>query len=262
MTLGLKKNVSFFTKIKHCHNWRGFTSECIDVLWQLKRYVLHVLHFVIFIMHNKVMTNKQISLKIFSFVNLLAFPLFTLPNLALADVYVDLSSAAEIRISNHPGDDSYALKFDEQNSVNAMPIDTENISITILPFQAEVARAAMETGLEPALIHAVIAAESGHKQHAVSKKGATGLMQLMPATAKRFQVKNRYDAMQNILAGAKYLRELNDLYRGDLRLTLAAYNAGPGAVTKNQGRVPPYAETMRYVPKVLKIYRTLAKSAN
>ena len=80
-------------------------------------------------------------------------------------------------------------------------------------------------------------------------------MQLMPATARRFKVKDSNDPKQNILAGSKYLRELLNLYQGDLKLTLAAYNAGPGAVQKYSNQIPPYKETMRYVPKVLKYYK-------
>ena len=80
-------------------------------------------------------------------------------------------------------------------------------------------------------------------------------MQLMPATARRFHVIDSNDPKQNILAGSQYLRELLNLYRGDLKLTLAAYNAGPGAVQKYSNQIPPYKETMRYVPKVLKYYK-------
>jgi soluble lytic murein transglycosylase-like protein len=124
-----------------------------------------------------------------------------------------------------------------------------------LPYHQEVLLAANETAIEPALIHAVIATESKHNARAKSNKGALGLMQLMPATARRFHVKDRNDPKQNILAGSKYLRELLNLYQGDLTLTLAAYNAGPGAVQKYSNRIPPYKETMRYVPKVLKYYK-------
>ncbi|HEY0563315.1 MAG TPA: lytic transglycosylase domain-containing protein, partial [Methylophilus sp.] len=89
----------------------------------------------------------------------------------------------------------------------------------------------------------------------MSKKGAYGLMQLMPATASRFQVGYRHNTQQNIVAGARYLQELLALFNNDLSLALAAYNAGPNAVKRYQYQIPPYLETKRYVPKVLKYYR-------
>ena len=115
--------------------------------------------------------------------------------------------------------------------------------------------AAKATTIDPALIHAVITVESKHNAKASSVKGAYGLMQLMPATAQRFNVRDKQNTKQNILAGAQYLRELLTAFNGDLNLSLAAYNAGPGAVHKYGGRIPPYKETLEYVPKVLRYYR-------
>jgi soluble lytic murein transglycosylase-like protein len=103
-------------------------------------------------------------------------------------------------------------------------------------------------GVEPALVQSVISVESGFNPLAVSPKGAQGLMQLIPATARRFGVTNSFDARQNIEAGVKYLRYLQDMFKDD-KLALAAYNAGEGAVMK-YGGVPPYRETERYVQKV------------
>lgn len=103
-------------------------------------------------------------------------------------------------------------------------------------------------GVDPALVHSVIAVESGFNPLAVSPKGAQGLMQLIPATARRFGVTDSFDARQNIAAGVKYLRYLQDMFKDD-RLALAAYNAGEGAVLK-YGGVPPYRETEQYVSKV------------
>src|SRR5437879_8777128 len=113
--------------------------------------------------------------------------------------------------------------------------------------------AARKNGLPPNFVHSVVSAESGYKTDAVSPKGAIGLMQLMPATAQTYGA-NPYDPSQNVEAGAAYLRELLIKYNGDARLALAAYNAGPGAVSKYNG-VPPYAETQTYIERVLQKYK-------
>ena len=104
------------------------------------------------------------------------------------------------------------------------------------------------------LIHAVILVESNYNPRAMSPKGAQGLMQLMPATAKRFGNLNRLDPRQNILTGSKYLRWLLDYFGDDLELTIAAYNAGEGAVMQAGRKIPKFAETEKYVPRVLSIY--------
>ncbi|HEX3559129.1 MAG TPA: lytic transglycosylase domain-containing protein [Pyrinomonadaceae bacterium] len=101
-------------------------------------------------------------------------------------------------------------------------------------------------GVDPRLIHAVIWQESRYNQNAVSHVGAQGLMQLMPATAKRFDCDNINDAESNVEAGTKYLRWLLNHFNGDVSLALAAYNAGEGSVEKHAG-VPPFAETQNYV---------------
>lgn len=117
--------------------------------------------------------------------------------------------------------------------------------------------AAAANRLEPALVRAVIVAESGGDPQAVSKRGAQGLMQLMPDTARRYGVRDSFDPEQNIRAGSQYLRDLKQRYRNDLQLVLAAYNAGPEAVDRQGGRIPPYRETLEYVPRVLQIYHQL-----
>ena len=122
-------------------------------------------------------------------------------------------------------------------------------------YSGQVLAAAQETHVDPALIHAVIAVESGYNPSARSSAGAVGLMQLMPGTAKRYGVKDRLDPAQSIRGGARYLRDLKILFDDDLRLVLAAYNAGEEAVMKYGRRIPPYRETAAYVPKVLSYYR-------
>ncbi len=114
--------------------------------------------------------------------------------------------------------------------------------------------------VEESLLHAIIEVESGFDPDARSSAGAVGLMQLMPDTARRYGVADRSDPAQNIDGGARYLRDLLAAFKGDLRLVLAAYNAGEGAVLRHGLRVPPYAETMSYVPAVLARYETHALS--
>jgi soluble lytic murein transglycosylase-like protein len=107
--------------------------------------------------------------------------------------------------------------------------------------------------VDPALIKAIIMAESSAETHAISKKGATGLMQIMPKTARSLGVKNSAYPAQNIEAGTKYLKCLMDEYDGNIKLALAAYNAGPGSVKRYKG-IPPYKETRSYIKKVLAYY--------
>jgi soluble lytic murein transglycosylase-like protein len=124
-------------------------------------------------------------------------------------------------------------------------------------YDSIIEKAATAASVEPNLLRAVIVVESGFNSRAVSKRGAVGLMQLMPATATRFGVSNPYDPLQNVHAGARYLKFLIDRFGQDVRLALAAYNAGEDAVDRNGGQIPPFSETMAYVPRVLKIYQIL-----
>lgn len=127
---------------------------------------------------------------------------------------------------------------------------------------ALVASAAAKYGLDPHLIFAVMRQESGFKSRAVSPKGASGLMQLMPATARRLGVQNIFDPAQNIDGGARYLRFLLDNFDGDVELALAGYNAGEGAVARYGNRVPPYRETMNYVQRISAHYTRLKSTAS
>ncbi len=118
---------------------------------------------------------------------------------------------------------------------------------------------AKSAGVEPNLLRAVIVVESGFNSRAVSRRGAVGLMQLTPATATRFGVSNRYDPRQNVRGGALYLGFLINRFRQNVRLALAAFNAGEDAVDRSSGQIPPFIETLEYVPKVLKIYQALTE---
>ncbi len=120
--------------------------------------------------------------------------------------------------------------------------------------------AARASQVDARLLHAVIAAESGYNPAARSPKGAIGLMQLLPATARRYGVADSYDAQQNIQGGARYLADLLRMFHNDTQLALVAYNAGENAVWRYGAKVPPYRETQAYVPRVLDFYRRFASA--
>ncbi|HWP44008.1 MAG TPA: lytic transglycosylase domain-containing protein [Blastocatellia bacterium] len=128
-------------------------------------------------------------------------------------------------------------------------ISSGNAAIDSLVYEA-----AAQHGLDPCLIFSVMRAESGFNRMAVSVKGASGLMQLMPATAARFGVRNIFDPRENIFGGTKYLRWLLDRFGGDVRLALAGYNAGEGAVEFYGHRIPPFLETQNYVRLIYSRY--------
>ncbi|WP_328797033.1 lytic transglycosylase domain-containing protein [Luteimonas deserti] len=119
-------------------------------------------------------------------------------------------------------------------------------------YRDEIARAARDFGVEEAVVRAIMHAESAFNPNALSRAGAQGLMQLMPATARRFGVVNAYDPEQNIRGGVEYLAWLLKRFKGDLTLAAAGYNAGEGAVDRHKG-VPPYSETQRYVVRVAQL---------
>jgi soluble lytic murein transglycosylase-like protein len=119
--------------------------------------------------------------------------------------------------------------------------------------------ASRATNVPAALIRAVITAESAFNPYALSATGAVGLMQLMPETAARYGVTNRMDPSQNILGGARYLSDLMRLFHNNMHLAVAAYNAGEGSVLKYGRKIPPFPETVAYVPRVLAYYKNYKK---
>jgi len=121
-------------------------------------------------------------------------------------------------------------------------------------YDPAIKRASREYGVSAALVKAVIAAESAFDPRAISRKGAQGLMQLMPDTAKHLGVDDALDPWQNIDGGTRYLGQMIERFPGELELAVAAYNAGPEAVTRHQG-IPPYEETRGYVSRVLRLYK-------
>ena len=134
-------------------------------------------------------------------------------------------------------------------------------SATALPFAALVSAAAIEHGLPEALLHAVICAESNYNPAAVSRRGAIGLMQLMPATARELGVADPRDPAANIRGGAQYLKRLLAMFGDDVMLAVAAYNAGPGVILRSGG-IPPFPEIRRYVPRVMAHFRRLQALAD
>jgi len=155
------------------------------------------------------------------------------------------------------GEIACSLSLVERIAPDELPYpEPEPDIIPPVPYRELVAAAAAREGVDARLVDAVIRVESGYRPDARSRKGAMGLMQLMPATAQRYAVRDPYDPTDNINAGTRHLKTLLD--RFELSLALAAYNAGEAAVERFRG-IPPYAETQDYVRRVLRLFRSPAR---
>jgi len=176
---------------------------------------------------------------------------------AQAGIYAFADAHGVIHFTNMPSDPRYAsmTRVHYRSSANRGAGTARVNRHDADRFQPLVEQAAREHGVDRALLQAVITAESGYDPYAISRKGAVGLMQLMPETARRYGVRNLYDPAENIQGGAKYLRELMTRFNNDLALALAAYNAGEDAIVQHGNRIPPYRETLLYVPRVMELYR-------
>jgi soluble lytic murein transglycosylase-like protein len=181
------------------------------------------------------------------------------PGLARADVYTFTDADGVSHFSNVPADSRYELLIATPREGVAAPPKDKSIDWLARSAQYDglIAGAAKAATIQAALVRAVIVVESGFNPRAVSKKGAVGLMQLAPATARRYGVKNIYDPEQNVRAGAHYLSDLLARFDSNLELALAAYNAGEEAVERYGRHVPPFRETLAYVPSVMKVYERL-----
>jgi len=180
-----------------------------------------------------------------------------LSSAAQADVFISVDAKGSYVLSNvHRPGRTYERVIHEPTAA-VVSLDQQPQMIAAQPYAELVAAAATDNEVPAALLHAVIRAESRYNADARSPKGAGGLMQLMPDTAREMGVKDVYDPKANIQGGAKYLKRLLTLFDNDIALAVAAYNAGPQAVLSRGGVIPPFAETQRYVPDVLRQYRRL-----
>lgn len=171
---------------------------------------------------------------------------------ASADIYVLTDEAGNQSFSDVPTDPRYKLFMREQDTVPhlAAPLSTGK------KYTASIKDAANRFQMDAALLHAVIATESHYDARAVSNKGAKGLMQLMPGTARSYGVHDPFNPEQNIMAGTRYLQNLLLRFNNNLPLALAAYNAGENAIIKHGQHIPPYPETIAYVDKVMDLYQS------
>lgn len=175
---------------------------------------------------------------------------------ALANIYAYTGSDGTVNLSNVPADGNYSVLIREPSERSAAATDRlPSFDVGKARYEPVVEEVARTYGLDSALLHAVISVESQYRPDAVSPRGAAGLMQLMPLTARHYGVANPLDPVQNLHGGAKYLSYLLKSYNNDVSLALAAYNAGETAVAKYGNRIPPYRETTKYVPRVLGFYR-------
>jgi soluble lytic murein transglycosylase-like protein len=199
----------------------------------------------------------------------LSFSLFllaamALPGYAHADIFAFTDSAGITHFSNVPTDGRFKLLLaaPPEPAAGVPQAHSINWLARSALYDQAITGAAQANTIQAALVRAVIVVESGFNPRAVSKKGAVGLMQLQPATARRYGVKNIYDPEQNIRAGAHYLSDLLNRFDSNLELALAAYNAGEEAVERYGRHVPPFRETMSYVPSVMRVYQRLLEQAH
>lgn len=185
---------------------------------------------------------------------LILLSLWLAATIAQADVYISIDAKGGYVLTNIHRPGRHYERVISEPIAQAGPSDAQ--LITGRPYADVVAAAARIHDVPQALLHALIKAESGYNPQARSAAGAVGLMQLMPDTAREMGVEDRLDPEDNIKGGARYLKRMLRLFDNDITLAVAAYNAGPEAVLR-RGAVPPFAETRRYVPAVLREYRKL-----
>jgi soluble lytic murein transglycosylase-like protein len=184
--------------------------------------------------------------------------LLLLPLMAQAEIYKYRGPDGSLHFTDRPMTRGYKLLWRSGKSKSkkggySLAKMQENKS-RLTPLIEEVAK---ELRIHPGLLHAMVRVESAYNPKAVSKKGAQGLMQLMPETASRYGVADSYDPKQNLEGGARYLSDLLREFEYDIKLALAAYNAGENAVKRYGNKIPPFPETINYVDKVLGEYERI-----
>ena len=173
--------------------------------------------------------------------------LATAPSAVPADIYMYRDADGVLHFTNVPASTKYRLYIRNRKPAFSTSPGTKK-------YDGIIQDAARRYGVDFSLLKAIIRAESSFNPQAISRKGARGLMQIMPQNFRTLEIQDPFDPKQNIMGGARYFRSLLDRYEGKVALTLAAYNAGPSAVDRYR-RIPPYVETQDYVEKVLRYYR-------
>jgi soluble lytic murein transglycosylase-like protein len=171
---------------------------------------------------------------------------------AVADIYLYVDSQGVLHFTNTPTSDKYKVYMQE-------PIRRPQVLFTARSYDDVISEAARRNGLSASLLKALIHVESYFNPRAVSKKGAMGLMQIMPENLTLLNIEDPFDPWENVMGGAAYLKAMLERFSGQLPLALAAYNAGPGAVEKYND-IPPFPETRDYVRKVMKYFNLYKQS--
>lgn len=186
------------------------------------------------------------------------------PHLSLAQIYGGTSEGGRIVLSNFASAEARSLLIPAAapgvRQAPPEPVPSNRASVIPIAFKKLIEEVARQHRVDPILLHAIVKVESSYNPRAQSSKGARGLMQLMPDTARRFGVVDPFNPRQNLSGGAKYLGWLLELFHGDVELALAGYNAGEQAVIRAGYHIPDCKETRKYVPKVLAHYKPDALS--
>ena len=192
------------------------------------------------------------TLRVGYLIPMIALVVFAVISPAVADIYLYIDAQGVMHFTNTPTSNQYKVYMRE-------PLKGTKTFLNVKNYDDVIAEAAKRNNLSSSLIKALIHVESYFNPRAVSKKGAMGLMQIMPENLALLNIRDPFDPWENIMGGAAYLKDMLKRFGGDLPMALAAYNAGPQAVEKYND-IPPYPETQSYVQKVMRFFRLYKKS--